>query len=200
MSAILYYGPGAEQDALAEAQRVGRLLAPPFGSEGLKVDGAREAVALLGAPPVGDRLGVIVIGKMDEVNPQAADVLLKSIEEFDPRAVLPILWARDLGGVPDTIRSRCLDRWSHADLDDDEPLYDLARRIVDLHAAGDIARLVILFQQEDLKKREADLLAAMARCLISGERSDLWLRLRPVASYNNLTAKDILSALLEGIK
>lgn len=182
--------------AMVEAAQAGRLLAPPFGAEGLKVDGAREAVDLLGAPPVGDVLGVVVLGNMDIANPQAADVLLKSIEEFDSSQVFPILWARDLGGVPATIRSRCLEKWSPSDTVVEEPLLEIAAQILDLSKKKDLASLILLLQSPELEKREHDLLAALARRLLQNDRHDLWVRLRGVASLHNPSIKDILSAFL----
>ena len=37
-----------------------------------------------------------------------SDVLLKTIEDFNPSGVRPFLWAFDLGGVSNTLKSRCV--------------------------------------------------------------------------------------------
>ena len=108
-SCILFHGPKARQAVLHEANCIGRLLAPPFGEEGaygLKVDEAREFVALLSTAPLGTAVGVVIAGPMDVASPKSSDVLLKSIEEFNASVVFPLLWAHDLGGVTGTIRSR----------------------------------------------------------------------------------------------
>lgn len=199
MSAILFFGPGAEQEALTTAGKLGRLLAPAFGDGGLKVDAAREAVALMDSPPVGDSVGTLIIG-LDLINPQAADVLLKSVEECDTTQIQPLLWATDLGGVPETIRSRCLARWSPSDLQMNNPMTDLAGQIIDKYNAKDIAGLVVLFLKEDFKDKESDLLTALSGKLVAKDPADLWPRLRQVAMLYNPSAKEILAALLEGIQ
>jgi len=98
--------------ALQKAEEVGRLLAPPFGDDGLKIETSREIVEMMTTVPVGDDIGVIVVGPLDDVKVRGAmDVLLKTLEEFDPRFFQPILWARDAGSVLGTVRSRCLELW-----------------------------------------------------------------------------------------
>ncbi|MDB4278203.1 hypothetical protein N9917_01235 [Deltaproteobacteria bacterium] len=111
MSALLFYGPGAEDEALQRAESIGRLLADPFGSEGLKVADARAMTTLMSAPPVGSQIGVLVAGPMDKATPEAQDALLKHLEEFDADTIQPVLWASDVGAVFPTIRSRCLMEW-----------------------------------------------------------------------------------------
>ena len=46
MSSFLFYGPGAQQEALRLGAE-GRKLGGPFGEDGLKVDDSREVVALM---------------------------------------------------------------------------------------------------------------------------------------------------------
>lgn len=107
-SALLYHGPGAEGAAHDAAQKFGRVI--PFGEPGavLKKDAARELVSLLNQTPVGSRPWSVVVGPIDEVRPDTADILLKTLEDPNPVGVRPFLWARDLGSVLPTIRSRCL--------------------------------------------------------------------------------------------
>ena len=100
-SCILFHGPGARQAAEAEAAKIGRLVAPPLGDDGLKVDEAREVVELLMTTPVGDKLGVVIVGPMDEAAAKSCDTLLKTLEEFKGGLIRPILWAHDLSGVPE---------------------------------------------------------------------------------------------------
>jgi len=103
--------------ALDAAEAEGRLLAPPFGDDRLKKDTAREIIEMLSAVPVGDKVGTIVIGPFDMATPEASDGLLKLLEEFNGRFVRPILWAKDVGGVAPTIRSRCMEEWCPGDTD-----------------------------------------------------------------------------------
>lgn len=107
-SVVLYHGPGSESAARKAARDHGLVI--PFGTSGeaLKKGDAREVVALLSQTPVGSRAWGVVIGPLDEVSAAVGDVLLKTIEEFNPEGIRPFLWARDLGGVIPTIRSRCL--------------------------------------------------------------------------------------------
>jgi hypothetical protein len=107
-SVILFHGPGAEASAYEAAKKFG--LVVKFGESGevLKKDEARELVSILGQTPIGSREWSIVVGPLDEVSAAVGDVLLKTLEEYLPGKVRPFLWARDLGGVLPTIRSRCL--------------------------------------------------------------------------------------------
>jgi len=115
VSTLLFHGPQAREAAVAKAKEVGRLLAPPFGEEGLKVAVAREIEEMLSVAPLGDAVGTIVIGPFDKTaSVEASDALLKTLEDFDSRYTLPILWAHDAGSVSRTIRSRCLEVWCPA--------------------------------------------------------------------------------------
>jgi len=203
-SCILYHGPGARLAALEEADRIGRLLLPPVGDTGLKVDEARQVVDVLMSIPVGSDKGVLVIGPMDHSNFKSSDVLLKTIEEFDGRYVQPILWAHDLGGVTETVRSRCLDRWApEAEAEDEnDGLVALGYDLVQCSLEGELARLIQLVQGF-LKKnsdRGYDLLRSISGALQerlheeSGQK--LWARVRLVAMNTNPTAIEIISALL----
>jgi hypothetical protein len=130
----LYHGPGARSTAIREGSAKGSLLVPPVGDSGLKVDEARECITLLRSPPVGDRLGVLVIGPMDLSPPKSSDVLLKSLEE-PPSPVLLCLWANDIESVRGTIRSRCLPVWcptrTDEDLQTEESLTQLSHEILE---------------------------------------------------------------------
>lgn len=108
-SCILFHGPGAEAVGHREALTFGRLL--PFTGSELKKEGARELMSLLSRRPVGDGRYAVLVGPVDEVNPATSDVMLKTIEEFDPEGTRPFLWAWDLGGVSHTLRSRCILRF-----------------------------------------------------------------------------------------
>lgn len=131
-SCQLFHGPGAREAALARATKIGRLMAPPFGDDGLSVDEARDIVELLLSTPVGNKIGVVIIGPIDNTKSiRAMDALLKSVEEIPSEWMLPILWADDLGGVIPTIRSRCLEIWAPGPPTQDLDLMMLARQIID---------------------------------------------------------------------
>lgn len=187
---------------LREASQIGRLLAPPFGDGGLKVDGAREFVALLGNAPVGDGVGVVIAGPMDQAPPKSADVLLKRIEEFDEQVVYPLLWANDLGGVQWTIRSRCLDRWCPEGQPDDpeqtdhieKAAYSLIAAAVDGKEPWKIPGLVA-----SMKDQLPELLGALSDALLpkmdDPASRKLWDRLRRVAQWWRPTVPELVSAL-----
>jgi len=195
-TAVLYHGPGAEASAM-EAAQVGRLLAPPFGADGLKVDEVREAVALLGTTPVGDEIGVVVIGPVDLANEFAADVLLKTLEDHDETYVLPVLWAHDLGNVSHTIQSRCLDQWSPGNSSTNHDIQEKARTILFAVREGDHAQMISTVQE--CKGQEYEILSVLAGCLVGltdRQALKLWASVRKVLCYRNPRPLDIISALL----
>ena len=200
-SALLYYGPGAREEALEEAYRLGELMTPPFGDEGLKVEEARAFVEALQLPPF-DGIGCVIAGPMDMATPAASDVLLKSIEEFGDY-VRPILWAHDLDGVTPTIRSRCLARWAWADPDDQEPDEDsdeieaAGRSLV--HAALNKELWAIPGYVTPHKGKEHQLLNIAAGEISRNptpEALQLWESLRKVAEHRNPTPIEIIAAFL----
>lgn len=198
-SCILYHGPGAKEAAVAEANRIGRLVAPPIGDDGLKVDEARRVTELLMSVPTGESIGVVVVGPMDEANAKASDTLLKSIEEFPGEYTVPILWANDLGAVSMTIRSRCLDRWVTAlGTADNEATVAAAFKIIEALVAKDTLTVVDTLRPYD--KRGPDIIAGLSEALATDlERADyreIWDRLRPVATYSNPYLTEIIVALL----
>lgn len=199
MSCLLFHGPGARVEALDEGFRSGRLLDDPFGSEGLKVEDARRVVELLMSTPVGSEKGVVIVGPMDLANWKASDVLLKSIEEFHER-VKPILWAHDLGGVSDTIRSRCLERWCplNEEAEEDDALVAAGYDIVYASLHRELWRIPEIVKQ--YKGREEELLGAATNALLeemSEEQSRrLWARIRDVSQYKNPSPNEVVAAFL----
>ena len=107
-SVVLYHGPGSEGAARKAARDHGLVIPFWTSGEALKKGDAREVVSLLSQTPVGSRAWGVVIGPLDEISAAVGDVLLKTVEEFNPEGIRPFLWARDLGGVIPTLRSRCL--------------------------------------------------------------------------------------------
>jgi DNA polymerase-3 subunit delta' len=119
--AYLLHGPrgvGKTRAALAFAtallhddQRVGRRSHPdlyvvePLGDQ-IRIDEIRELRRDLHMRPFeADRRVYLLLGA-DRMNEDAADALLKDLEEPPPYAVV-ILVADELGPLPETIRSRC---------------------------------------------------------------------------------------------
>ena len=198
MSVKLFHGPGAWQAACQEAESLGRLVADPFGADGLKVDEARQIVMLLNSTPVCSELGVVLVGPMDDANSKASDALLKSLEENDGEVVVPVLWARDLGTVTATVRSRCLPVWvPGTDSVLDEVVENRARALVDAYMGDDQVRIV---SELDEPKGMAPLVVAVAEALVphladKGARM-LWERLRPLTKYDNPTPYEVLSAFV----
>ena len=202
MSTLLFHGPGARSEAIKRAEERGRLLAPPFGDAGLSTETSREIVEILSSTPVGDQVGVVVIGPLDDVHPSAADALLKTLEEFDGRYVQPILWAEDAGSVIGTIRSRSLETWC--------PLQGSGLDSVYMKVAEDLCRAALEHRVatviETLKEHkgfEMRILRASCAVLLEKEgswsdkrRLSLWHSLRDVLLVREPTPLEILSAFL----
>ena len=210
-SCILFHGPGARAAAVAWSISHGRPLSPPLGDEGLTVDEARSVVTMLLSVPVGEGLGTVVVGPLDEAAAKSCDVLLKSIEEFDSTSVMPILWATDVGGVSDTIQSRCLARWADGDSEDDEVLRLAALAAVDCVLSNDTAGMleaVGTFERGDkvaLKKgREWRFLGLIAEFLAPNIADphvrEVWERVRKASQWRNPTVVEVLAALLPEVK
>lgn len=201
MACVLYHGPGARQAAVEEADRIGVLVKPPFGDDGLKVPEAREVVGLLRRATL-VKLSVFVVGPVDRANVNASDALLKSIEHPPCKYTALILWAHDLGEVRDTIRSRCFDRWVSSDDDDDD--YgdeDLEEDATDMLRAAQFGNLWMI--PEIAKRRsgqERELLAFFADMLLAETNNAdnllLWERLRLVAKHRNPTMLEVVAALM----
>jgi DNA polymerase III delta prime subunit len=162
---------------------------------------------MLSAIPIGTSLGMVVIGPMDDTSLEASDALLKTFEEFDSRYVCPVLWAEDEGGVPATIRSRCLRVWCPADpgFSPETPFLKIAEGICDAAIRQRIASVI-----EHLAEQtgyETELVRASVEVLTRREdwpveeRIKLWGRLRDALGSHHgaerpLTPLAVLSAFL----
>ena len=98
-SVSLFHGQGAQDAAMEAAGQYGRILAVLGGEKGLRKDDSREMLRLHNMPPASDAFGSVVLGPMDLATFEAADALLKIIEE-PSHYTRPFLWAFDLGEVP----------------------------------------------------------------------------------------------------
>jgi len=206
-STLLFYGPGARSKALYEAQSTGRLLAPPFGDEGLTIhprtkdnqvyQGTLEALRLLRTIPVGDRLGFVILGPMDQANIESSDSLLKTVEE-PHELVRAILWAHDSSGVSPTIRSRCLPVWCPAvETEEDVEMESDGRAAVEAALQGHLWELPPLVEKH--KKKLHDFMGVVASGISASgtpEAMAMWSRIRKVAKWHNPTELEVLAALL----
>src|SRR5256884_8373486 len=119
--AYLFYGPpgvGKRAAAVAfaaeligERSRVERGAHPdlyvvePVGDQ-IRIDDIRELRRALHMRPFEAERRVYLVHSAETMNEDAADALLKDLEEPPPYAVI-VLVADDLGPLPETIRSRC---------------------------------------------------------------------------------------------
>ena len=98
-------------DLLGDAERVLRRAHPdlyvlePLGDQ-IRIDAVRELRRDLHMRPFEANRRVYLLFGAEAMNDEAADALLKDLEEPPPYAVI-VLVADDLGPVPETIRSRC---------------------------------------------------------------------------------------------
>lgn len=198
-SCILFHGPGAEAEGYASAKAYGRLL--PFTGSELKKEGARELVSLLSHRPVGGGRAAVFVGPVDEVNPATSDVLLKTIEEFDPEGTRPFLWAWDLGGVSLTLRSRCILKFCAGTDLRGEAHESTARALLSAYEGGDWVTVTEEVKgYEDLAslmRSVADLLPPKLRVMNPEPRyANLWECLRDLFDGTTLTPARVVSAFL----
>jgi len=201
MSCLLFHGPGAKNRALDEAQKIGPLLSPPIGEDGLKVDESRAIKLLLLTVPFQGRQ-TLVIGPMDQANPKASDALLKSLEEADGKYIQPILWAEEIELLTLTIRSRCLAEFVPGRYQEiEEEVYTLAWEIQEAIRQNDFDG--ILFALEYKHKRAKDLIGPLMDALSEDFEeplfAEVWERLRVVAQQNKPNSAEVISALLGGM-
>lgn len=198
MSCILFHGPGAREEAIERAGKIGRLLVPPFEGDKLKTEDVRETLRLLSAAPIGSKIGVVVLGPVDNIPVQAADSMLKPLEEFDARNVQPLLWARDAGDVLPTVRSRCLLEWCPAGPDPDLPHLDKAQKIVEAAISRDWATVVSVLK-EDKAAEMHHIVAATASVFAQMKGTHwmpLWLQVRKVLRSKNPSRTELVSAFM----
>ena len=123
---FIHHGSGVER-ALADLMEGKTLIKPPY--KDLKTEQVKELVEMYSQVWPQDN-PLLVAGPLDEANPQTLDILLKRIEEPFPSAPELILWARDYGSVPETIRSRCGERF-HYQPQPQHPLFNDAKTLFD---------------------------------------------------------------------
>ena len=137
--------------------------------EMIRIDAIRELRRDLHMRPFEAGRRVYLIFDADLMNVDAADALLKDLEEPPPYAVV-VLVADDLGPIPETIRSRCQlvsfrrlsERAIRAELDARAPQLDADRKLALARVAGGrLDRLERLLDEEASTRRQT--LLARAR-------------------------------------
>lgn len=148
MTPLLYHGPLARDRAVERASEIGRPISDPVGDSGLRVDDSRQIVLKSNQSGVGDRAPSLVVGPLDRATPEAADALLKTLEDMANGPLRLVLWADYLGGVRSTIRSRTQAVWCPVTARDTQyidPLYYLeedAKKLLGHVLKGDHGRVL----------------------------------------------------------
>ena len=192
MTALLLHGPTA-QDALLEIPVQQGWLTPyqAFGlTETLKVDAARELVAAVFSPPPTMRLCAYMVN-LQGASDRVQDVLLKVLEEHDPTRVTILLSVDDVGTVIPTVRSRCHERWCGGEIPTPK-LLGTAQGILSDLKGGRLAEAI-----DPLRRKTNDpneLLAALTYA--AKDDPAVWVKLRPLHSFSNLSLTDLLGVLL----
>jgi len=184
---FLFHGPEARGRAVSHANDAGRVLSEPIGDKGLKVDDARCIVELASRSGVGDRSPTLVVGPLDRATPEAADALLKTLEDLAEAPLKLVLWADHLGEVVSTIRSRTQEIWCPPGPNYLDPLHvheDQAQSLCEAVLAEDPVKILGILEEVD--QDWPYLLRALCIPLsreILGENPEValrvWLRLRP---------------------
>jgi hypothetical protein len=134
---------------------------------------------------------------------RSSDALLKTIEEGGNGFVFPILWAYDLGSVPFTIRSRCLERWAELveAQDSNDELTSAAWTAVGAAIKGDY--FMLLGATRIISSKEAKtgpfsnaLIECLSTKLDDPLHQKLWERLRPVTRTRDVAPLEVIAHLM----
>src|SRR5437868_5021588 len=219
--AYLFYGPpgvGKRTAALAfaaeligDAGRVGRRAHPdlyvvePVGDQ-IRIDDVRELRRDLHMRPFEAERRVYLLFSAETMNEDAADALLKDLEEPPPYAVI-VLVADDIGPLPETIRSRCQpipfrrlsERASREEIDARAPgLHPEQATAIARVAAGRLDRAKRLLDPKAAARRDA--LLEVARAVYADpafDSADAAARLLDGARERGAEAKAAAEAGLE---
>lgn len=207
----LFHGPTARGAACSAASELGRPVCDPIGDAGLKAAEARQAVAVAMSGHVGDATPTMVVGPLDKATPEAADALLKTLEDLVEGSVVLCLWASCIGGVIPTIRSRTAPVWCPPDstwVDPVLPFVAEGERLVAAALTADHATslgIVLAHGKVGGTPSTEDLLLRAAIRALESEMGcedpmrarravSLWRRLRPV--LRNPTPLTIAAAMV----
>lgn len=204
MTAFLYHGPGARSEAEAKQMEYGIISSPPVGEFGLKVAEARAVVDLMKTPSIGDTVGSVLIGPMDQASSASSDVLLKSLEELNSEQVQPVLWAEDLAGVRPTIVSRCEAVWVNGPpKEDQDSVLHLAFDIMEAVMAEDKPRVLDLVlegtKDVDLNSLVGQMVRAVSVSMLKPTTRvlEVWFSLRKLLLEKKVDKAGLLLCLLE---
>jgi hypothetical protein len=198
---ILYHGPKSRDLAVQKSEEIGRPISDPIGDQGLKVDDSRLIVsrALVGGSGVGDRPPTVVLGPLDKATPEAADALLKTLEDLADAPLRIFLWADFLSDVSPTIRSRTLHHWSPGPYKISKSLRETCESVIKYSRDEELDGRLIEALLEALEKFDPEVfLDALVFCMAKEEEYPLglWERVRPVLGARWLSSK---SALIEAL-
>lgn len=165
----------------------------------IRIQDIRDMIRLTTIHPMESAGRVILIDDADRMNEQAANALLKTLEEPNPRNTFILVTARAYK-LPATIQSRC-QRVTFSPLTKDA----LARFLMEKHgmeesqaallaasAAGSVSRALYLAREEYLTFRET--LSSLLRSGITSH-SSLTLGLSSLLSSDKVTIEDQLDLL-----
>jgi DNA polymerase III subunit delta' len=162
----------------------------PRGTPSLRIEQVRELEHWAALAPLEAPRKVFILDDADRLTEQAAEALLKTLEEPPPRTVVILILANPRA-LPPTVLSRCqIVRFRPLAAADVAGL--LASRGVDGAAAGELARLVR--GQPGLALGGADLAALQARRAAALE----WLTVSPPALATRLDAAAVDRAGVAG--
>lgn len=164
---IIHHGSGVTQ-ALAELEE-GKTVLERYSD--LKTDQVKELVEVYSQVHP-QKNPTLIAGPLDEANPSVLDVLLKRIEEPLEGCPELILWAKDYGSVPETIRSRCGEKY-HYQPQGTHPLYSKAERLYNAFKEQDMVELCSTLRSVGKSDYRA-ILEAYSEVLVEEGDMDLW--------------------------
>jgi len=137
--------------------------------EFIKIEAVREVGRFVGLKPFEGRHKVVILDPAHAMNEEAANALLKTLEEPAPQTTL-ILIAEDIRRLPGTVVSRC-QRVAFGPLAPEDLQALLAQRLgMEEKAAAELSRLcdgsageALRFHEEDVLVRRDALLRALSR-------------------------------------
>jgi DNA polymerase III subunit delta' len=222
--AYLFHGPPGVGKRAAAREFAGHLVDDPARvsrrahpdvyelealGEMIRIDAVRELRRDLHMRPFEAERRVYLLFDADELNDDAADALLKDLEEPPPYAVI-VLVADDLGPIPETIRSRCQlvpfrrlsERAVRAEVDARAPgLPETERVALARVAAGRLDRLGRLLDERASARRVS--LLEVARAVYADpafDPGDAATRLVDAARESGAEAKEREEAAIDGLE
>jgi len=184
------------QESHQRAASLGRQAHQPIGEGGLKAEAARLAARILRLSPLGDMESVLIIGPVDNIRPEARDVLLKPLEEYQEGRTLPILWAHDAGDVAGTVLSRCEVVWCPDGPLAETSVLHVAEKMLSAWEAGEISTIIEAVREN---KEDRELLLSAGALLLAkrgGKPHRLWESIRRAMELKNPTLVEVLVAWL----